>query len=109
MDLQNALTGVRDVFTVKRVYGDPYERDGVTVIPAAIVIGGGGGGAGEDDEHGQGGGAGFGVFARPVGAYVVRDGTVKWEPAIARTWLIVAACGLAVAALKTIRVLRGAG
>jgi len=109
MDLQNALTGVRDVFTVKRVYGDPYERDGVTVIPAAIVIGGGGGGVGEDLERGQGGGTGFGIFARPVGAYVVRDGTVKWEPAIDRTWLIVAACGLAVAALKTIRVLRGAG
>jgi hypothetical protein len=29
---------------VRRVYGDPYERNGVTLIPAAQVAGGAGGG-----------------------------------------------------------------
>jgi uncharacterized spore protein YtfJ len=47
------LKGHREAITVKRVFGDPYEKDGVTVIPAAKVIGGGGGGEGEAPE-GQG-------------------------------------------------------
>ncbi len=37
---------------VRRVYGEPYEADGITIIPAAAVRGGGGGGEGgsaEDD------------------------------------------------------------
>jgi len=32
---------------VKRVFGEPYEKNGVTVIPAARVQGGAGGGGGE--------------------------------------------------------------
>jgi uncharacterized spore protein YtfJ len=31
--------GTRDAITVKRVYGDPVESDGVTLIPAAAVRG----------------------------------------------------------------------
>ena len=53
--------------TVKRVYGDPIERDGLTIVPAADVRGGGGGGG--DSENN--GGGGFGLTARPVGVYVV--------------------------------------
>jgi uncharacterized spore protein YtfJ len=41
MDVQETISKARDAITVKRVYGDPYERDGVTVIPAAAVGGGG--------------------------------------------------------------------
>ena len=33
MDVQETIAKARDAITVKRVYGDPYERDGVTVIP----------------------------------------------------------------------------
>jgi uncharacterized spore protein YtfJ len=65
-----------------RVYGEPYEKDGVTVIPVSRVRGGGGFGTGsvaEGKEGGEGGGGGF--DARPVGAYVIRDGQVRWEPA----------------------------
>ena len=68
----------RDVLTVRRVFGDPVERDGITVIPAANVRGGGGGGG---DVQGNGGG-GFGVSASPAGAYVIKNGTVRWEPAL---------------------------
>jgi uncharacterized spore protein YtfJ len=71
----------REVLTTRRVYGEPYERDGVTVIPAAAVMGGAGGGGGEGPNGETGGGSGFGLRARPVGAYVIRDGEVRWEPA----------------------------
>lgn len=77
-DVDEILRGARDAITVKRVYGEPIETDGVTVVPAAAVRGGGGGGGDEEDN----GGAGFGVGARPVGAYVIEGQTVRWVPAI---------------------------
>ena len=81
------LDAVKDVLTVKRVFGDPYQVDGVTVIPVAAVRGGGGGGGGEGDAPdakgaGAGGGVGFGVNVRPVGTVVVSDGTVTWVPSV---------------------------
>ena len=83
MDFEQTIAGARDaMITVRRVYGEPLERDGVTVIPAAAVGGGAGGGGGEDDEGQRGGGSGFGLGARPVGAYVIDEGDVRWEPAI---------------------------
>jgi len=85
MDVQKMLADARDAMTVKRVYGDPYEKDGVTVIPAANVRGGGGGGSGNDAEGSGGGGGGFGMTARPVGAYVIKDGEVRWVPAVDET------------------------
>ena len=81
--VQETLAGVQDSLTVKRVFGDPFEKDGVTVIPAASVAGGGGGGGGEGPDDAQGGfGTGFGISARPAGAYVIRDGNVTWQPAV---------------------------
>jgi uncharacterized spore protein YtfJ len=77
-DVDRMWKGVRDAITAKRVYGDPVERDGVTVIPAAAVRGGSGGGG---DSEGNGGG-GFGVMARPIGAYVIQNGRVSWRPAV---------------------------
>ena len=76
--LSEALASARDAISVKRVFGEPYERDGVTVIPVA-TIGGGGGGGGDNEGNG---GSGFGLTGRPVGAYVIRDGQVRFEPAI---------------------------
>ena len=72
----------RDVLTVRRVFGEPIERDGVTVIPAAKIRGGGGGGSGSGPNGEGGGGGGFGVSATPAGAYVIKDGNVRWEPAL---------------------------
>ena len=81
--IEELVKGHRDAVTVKRVFGDPYEKNGLTVIPAAKVIGGGGGGAGESpDGQGQGSGTGFGIAAKPAGAFVIRGDEVKWEPAI---------------------------
>ena len=36
MKVVELVTTARDAITVKRVFADPYEKDGVTVIPAAI-------------------------------------------------------------------------
>ena len=77
-NVDEILEGARDAMTVGRVYGEPIEQDGVTVVPAAAVRGGGGGG-GDDTQNG---GAGFGLGARPVGAYVIRKHEVTWVPAV---------------------------
>lgn len=81
MDVKDVISQARDVMTVKQVFGDPYELDGVTVIPAARVRGGAGGGESTEDK-GRGYGTGFGLDARPAGAFVVRDGKVSWVPAV---------------------------
>ena len=104
MDIQQVLAEARDTITVRRVFGEPFERDGVTVIPAARVQGGGGGGTGEQPGgQGTGSGGGFGVIARPVGVFVIRGGEVTWRPAIDVTRIVVGAQLVAVAALLTIR------
>ena len=77
-NVDEMMEGVRDAISVKRVFGDPLEAEGVTIVPAARV--GGGGGGGGDSEHN--GGGGFGLGGRPVGAYVIRDGQVTWRPAV---------------------------
>jgi uncharacterized spore protein YtfJ len=77
-DLDALLQGHRDAVTGRRIYGEPVEADGVTIVPAAAVFGGTGGGG---DNEGNGGG-GFGFVGRPVGAWVIRDGAVRWQPAI---------------------------
>jgi uncharacterized spore protein YtfJ len=78
MNVTEMLEGAREAMTVKRVYGDPIEREGLTIVPAADVRGGGGGGADAENN----GGGGFGLTARPVGVYVVKGGEVEWEPAV---------------------------
>lgn len=68
--------------TVRRVFAEPYEKNGVTIIPGAMVSGGGGGGGGHDDKGQEGEGGGFGMNARPVGAFVIKNGGVTWRPAV---------------------------
>ncbi|OXM51177.1 hypothetical protein [Amycolatopsis alba] len=86
MGLEKVVGAMRDNLTVRRVYGEPVEKDGVVVIPAASVIGGGGGGHGtEQAKEGEGGG--FVLAARPVGAYVLKGGDVRWVPAMDLTFL----------------------
>ena len=83
-EVQKTIEQAKDALTVRRVFGDPYEKNGVTVIPAARVQGGGGGGTSEGNQggEGKGSGSGFGLNARPAGAYVIRGSEVKWEPAV---------------------------
>src|SRR4030081_2926248 len=70
MNIQEILAKAQDTVTGQRA-------DGLMLLPAASVSGGGGGGGGPAD---SGGGVGYGVRARPVGAFVIKDGDVRWEP-----------------------------
>ena len=99
MDLTETISNARDSITVKRVYGEPYERNGVTVIPAATVMGGGGGGEGDQGDGQKGSGGGFGLRATPVGAYVIRGEEVSWQPAFDLNRAILGCQVVALAAL----------
>ena len=104
MDVQEAIAQARDTLTVKRVFGEAYEKNGVTIIPAARVQGGAGGGSGEDPQgQGRGSGSGFGVTARPVGAFVIRDGELSWRPAVDVNRIVLGGQVVVIVALLTVR------
>jgi uncharacterized spore protein YtfJ len=104
MQVQDVIAQARDALTVKRVFGEPYEKDGVTIIPAARVQGGAGGGGGEDAQgQGRGSGSGFGMTARPVGAFIIRGGELSWRPAVDVNRILLGAQVVAVVALLTAR------
>jgi uncharacterized spore protein YtfJ len=66
---------------VREVSGEPYERDGVTIIPVARVMGAGGGGGGTAPE-GEGSGHGYALKSEPVGVYVIKGDKVSFQPAV---------------------------
>ena len=104
MEVQDVLAQARDTMTVKRVFGEPYEKDGVTIIPAARVQGAAGGGSGEDPQgQGRGSGSGFGVTARPVGAFIIQGGELSWRPAVDVNRIILGGQVVVVIALLTLR------
>jgi uncharacterized spore protein YtfJ len=104
MEVNDVIAQARDTMTVKRVFGEPYEKDGVTIIPAARVQGGAGGGSGEDPQgQGRGSGSGFGVTARPVGAFIIRGGELSWRPAVDANRIILGGQVVVIAALLTLR------
>jgi uncharacterized spore protein YtfJ len=83
VDVDKTIEETKDALTVRRVFGEPYVKNGVTLIPAARVQGGAGGGSGEGPGgEGRGGGAGFGLSAKPAGAYVINGDEVSWRPAV---------------------------
>lgn len=68
--------------SVSAVYGEPIDRDGVTVIPVARVSLGFGVGAGRgqrDTQTGEGGGGGGGASAAPLGYIEIKDGTAVFK------------------------------
>jgi uncharacterized spore protein YtfJ len=101
MKIDEVLDRARDAITVKRVYAEPYEKDGITFVPAARVGGGAGGGTGHDEKGQEGEGGGFGMSARPAGAYVIRGNDVSWQPAVDPNRIIAVLGLVAVAYLIT--------
>lgn len=87
MKVLDTLQSVPDAVTVKRVFGDPIEKDGATVVPVAFVSGAGAGGGGASPE-GEGGGVGFGLTVRPLGALVIRADTTRFVPILHPTDLL---------------------
>jgi uncharacterized spore protein YtfJ len=76
MDVVNEAKGA---MRASEVFGAPYEKNGITIIPAAKIAGGAGGRG--DQQNPQAGGVGFGVSSRPVGAFVIKGDEVRWRPA----------------------------
>jgi uncharacterized spore protein YtfJ len=96
---QETMTSTLDALHVKRVFGEPIERDGALFIPAAKVRGGGGGGG---DSEGNGG-SGFGLTAKPAGMYVIRDGEATWQPALDLNRVILGGQIVGIVALLVLR------
>ena len=94
MTPEEIVARVGDQLGIRRVFGEPVERDGLVVIPVAVAIGGGGGGSGPDE---QGSGAGFGGMVRGIGVYAISNGQVRFIPAVDTTAL--AAMGVLLAGL----------
>lgn len=119
MDVGDLLAKAGDNLSVRRAFGAAYEKDGVLIIPVAMVVGGGGGGvarprrgnpATRPDILPEGGptvrdatpqdsgrmdtGGGFGGLVLPAGAYVVKDGQVRWVPAVDVTIVVLASLSL---------------
>ena len=102
MGMDEIVTAAREAFNARLVFAEPYTRDGTTVIAAAKVSGGGGGGGGQDRDEGQeGSGGGFGLHARPSGAYVMKNGSVRWMPAVDANRVITIIGAVVIAALFT--------
>ena len=114
MSTKESLSRVSENLSVRRSFGTPYEKDGLLIIPVALVAGGGGVGEGpmmkghdhgpsgalrEDDlgdsdesetDSPEGSGAGFGGVTVPMGVYVVQGDDVCWKPAVNVTLIAVA-------------------
>jgi len=115
MDVENVLVKASDNLSVRRAFGAAYEKDGMLIIPVAVVAGGGGGGtsrhrhsnpAARSDlpaptdatpqESGRmDAGGGFGGLVLPSGAYVVKGDQVRWVPAVDGTLVVLASLSLA--------------
>jgi uncharacterized spore protein YtfJ len=97
MTPEDIVTRVGDQLGIRRVFGEPVERDGVMVIPVAVALGGGGGGTGPEDE---GAGGGFGGMVRGIGVYTIANGQVRFIPAVDTTALATLAVLLVGLALR---------
>ena len=77
------------------VFGEPVERDGITVIPVAKARWGFGGGAGQRKDEGSNGkqedgaGGGGGVQVTPVGFIEIKNNEANFRPirTASRSWI----------------------
>lgn len=110
MDIEELLVNATRPLEARMVFADPVEKDGITVIPAARVAGGAGGGNGEETRGRRGEGGGLGLWARPAGCYVIKDGDVSWRPAVDANRIVTTFGLIAVAAVVVLGgVLRARG
>jgi len=72
------LEQIKELMAGSTVFGEAYEKNGLTLIPAARVWASGGGINGSAGNETGGAGA----QARPAGAFVVTGGEAKWLPSI---------------------------
>jgi|SRR5450631_788049 uncharacterized spore protein YtfJ len=90
MDVQQLLSKVTDNLTVARVFGEPIAHGDILVVPVARIRGGAGGGSGpRATQEGPGSGGGAGFEATPAGVFVIKGGSVTWQPALDVTRVVV--------------------
>jgi uncharacterized spore protein YtfJ len=103
----DTISEVVDHASASKVFGSPISQDGITVLPVAKVNGGGGGGGGSGQQEAgpesSGSGGGFGVSAKPLGVFVIKQGRVGWRPAIDVNKVIIGGQIVLVVALLTLR------
>lgn len=94
---------------VSAVFGDPVEREAITVIPVAKARFGYGGGAGVSarESEGSGGGGGGGASVSPVGYIEVHDRTAQFKRIPNPTDLLALVAAASIAALAIRRLLAG--
>jgi uncharacterized spore protein YtfJ len=121
VNTRELLERIAENLSVRRSFGAAYEREGLLIIPVALVVGGGGGGEGPitppvtgqtgaietaepakgdpppDGQPPTGTGGGFGGLVLPMGVYVVKGDQVRWVPAFDATLI-------ALASLSVVRV-----
>lgn len=104
------VTRAQDVLTVRRVFGEPIERNGVMIVPVVRFAAGGGAGSGEGGPGRDGGlggergsGGGYGLKVIPAGVFVIRDGGVRWRPAVDVNRVVLGGQLVVVVALLTLR------
>jgi uncharacterized spore protein YtfJ len=101
MRVMDVVNEARSAMRASEVFGMPYEKNGVTIIPAAKIAGGARGGG--DQNVPQAGGMGFGVMSRPAGAFVINGNEVRWQPALDLNRVILMGQLVAIIALLTVR------
>lgn len=119
MNVEELLAKASDSVSVRRAFGAAYEKDGLLIIPVALVAGGGGAGTGsprrrneatspagppaesaaageaaQQEPAGPDTGGGFGGLVLPSGAYVVKGDEVRWVPALDVTVVVLASLSL---------------
>jgi len=83
MNPQEVMNQATDALHVRRVFGEPVQKNGLTIIPVAALRGGWGGGFGQGQQQTESGwGGGGAVTARPVGVFVIKGEDVTWHPTV---------------------------
>jgi uncharacterized spore protein YtfJ len=93
---------------VSSIFGEPVEREGLTVIPVAKVrfgFGGGGGSGSREGDEGSGGGGGGGGLVSPIGYIEVRDDGAEFKRITSPADLLPLAAAASLAALALKRLL----
>ena len=103
MTIEALLAKASEALDAGRAFGPVIERDGCAIIPVAFVAGGGGGGDALEGPEGTtaAAGGGLGGLTWPIGAYVIKNGEVRWVPAVDVTLIVLGGLLVARTVLKT--------
>jgi uncharacterized spore protein YtfJ len=91
------------------IFGEPVQREGLTIIPVARArfgFGGGGGSGAREGEEGSGGGGGGGAVVSPVGYIELRDDGAAFRRITTPNDLVAGVVAGSLAALTLLRILR---